>query len=161
MKFPKASRRDAEGFPIIPKACRRYVEGCEYANVAFGNVSGTLRCPSGDGALSTFDFAGLIGHETIQTLHIASGKCEWHSVSGRHDNDRYRNAPGIFLDSIRCFRNHFRYFPVFTYFLWSLSKRGRGVSFYHVTYSRISLSRTRISRILRILSSLSELKNTF
>ena len=47
---PKASRKDAEGFPIIPKACRRYSEGGEFAIFAFGNASGTLRGPSGDGA---------------------------------------------------------------------------------------------------------------
>ena len=50
---PKASRRNAKGFPIIPKACRRYAEGGEFAMFAFGNVSGTLRGPSGDGALET------------------------------------------------------------------------------------------------------------
>ena len=38
---PKASRWDAEGFPIISKACRRYAEGGEFAIFAFGNPSGS------------------------------------------------------------------------------------------------------------------------
>ena len=36
---PKASRRNAEGFPIIPKECRRYAEGGEFVICAFVNAS--------------------------------------------------------------------------------------------------------------------------
>ena len=44
---------------------------------------------------------------------MPSGKHRVLSVSGRHNDDRWRNAPGVFRKAFETFFN-FRYLPIFT-----------------------------------------------
>ena len=41
---------------------------------------------------------------------MPSGKRRMHSVSGRHDDNRWRNAPGVFRKESETFFFNFRYF---------------------------------------------------
>jgi len=102
------------------------------------------------------------------------------SVSGRHDDDRRRNTPAVFRKASDAFYN-FRSLPIFTDFLRRLpncitklkhhSSSSDLVAFRPhcngftrteaLKYSRFSISRTRIFRILRNSKRLSESKIHF